>query len=483
LEKLVVQRHPLNGNADVINYISQGTKKGEQVDEQSYDKTSVESIHEFAKQLTGKSLREVVYIPTALINDRNRGDLGSLVESFYFQHRPATNHGPDFPEAGLELKTTGVVKKSDGSYRAKERLVLTMINFESIVGEVWEGSSLLGKCRLMLILFYLYRKELPVVDRIFVLDPLLYSLPNEDLEIIKSDWEFIKKKVESGKAHELSEGDTFYLGACRKGSGGEGEALRKQPFSDEGAKARAFSFKPSYMNKLIGERASSVKSLGVGLNLSFQEATAIRFYPFVGMSIEEISVLLDHHKKSLNHKGFHRELALRILAHGKDLPPELTKAGIEMKTVRIQQNGRPREAMSFPGFKFLDIVNEEWEKSSFFERLERKFLFVVFQTGPDGIERLLKVAYWNMPYEDRLEAMRVWEETKRRVALDATDLPKSSESLVAHVRPKGRNGNDVIPTPQGGMHLRQCFWLNAGYLEQVIGGTGKQIIGNSSSRT
>jgi DNA mismatch repair protein MutH len=440
------------------------------MDEQSYDKTSVESIHEFAKQLTGKSLREVVYIPTALINDRNRGDLGSLVESFYFQHRPATNHGPDFPEAGLELKTTGVVKKSDGSYRAKERLVLTMINFESIVGEIWEGSSLLGKCRLMLILFYLYRKELPVVDRIFVLDPLLYSLPNEDLEIIKSDWEFIKKKVESGKAHELSEGDTFYLGACRKGSGGEGEALRKQPFSDEGAKARAFSFKPSYMNKLIGERASSAKSLGVGQNLSFQEATAIRFDPFVGKSIEEISVLLDHHKKSPNHKGFHRELALRILAHGDDLPPELAKAGIEMKTVRLQKNGKPKESMSFPGFKFLEIVNEEWEESSFFERLERKFLFVVFQPSPDGIERLSKVTYWNMPYVDRTEAMKVWEETKLRVEIGDTKFPTSNENRVAHVRPKARDGNDKIPMPQGDLRVKQCFWLNASYIATLLKG-------------
>ena len=33
-----------------------------------------------------------------------------------------------------------------------------------------------------------------------------------DLEIIKKDWELIKQKIANGKAHELSEGDTFYLG-------------------------------------------------------------------------------------------------------------------------------------------------------------------------------------------------------------------------------------------------------------------------------
>jgi hypothetical protein len=58
-----------------------------------------------------------------------------------------------------------------------------------------------------------------------------------------------------------------------------------------------------------------------------------------------------------------------------------------MKTVGLQKNGEPKESMSFPGFEFLEIVNEEWEESSFFEKLERKFLFVVFQVSPNGIER------------------------------------------------------------------------------------------------
>jgi DNA mismatch repair protein MutH len=174
---------------------------------------------------------------------------------------------------------------------------------------------------------------------------------------------------------------------------------------------------------------------------------------------------------------------VKILSDGGHSVPELQKAGVEMKTIRLGARGRPKESMSFPGFKFLEILEETWEGSSFYEKLEKKFLFVIFRPDKNGVERLDRVLLWNMPYGDRLEAMRVWEDTKRRVAIDATDLPKSSESHVAHVRPKGRNGSDKIATPQGGMHLRQCFWLNAGYLEQVIGGTGTQIVGNNSSIT
>ena len=124
--------------------------------------------------------------------------------------------------------------------------------------------------------------------------------------------------------------------------------------------------------------------------------------------------------------------------------------------------------MSFPTFKYLDIINEEWEESSFFERIEKKFLFVIFEIDKTGVERLSRVAYWNMPYADRLEAQQVWLETKRRVLIDARDLPKQSESSVAHVRPKGKNRFDVLPTPQGNQIVKQCFWLNREYIAQVI---------------
>jgi DNA mismatch repair protein MutH len=438
------------------------------MNEVKYDKTSVESILAFAKTLTGKSLSEAVVLAENIANNRNRGDLGSAVEKYFFEHVPESNHGPDFAEAGLELKTTGVIRKSDGSYKAKERLVLTMINYEFIVDEEWNTSSLLNKCQLMLILFYLFERDVPVFDRRFVLDPLLYKLPDEDISQIRRDWEFIQQKVRSGNAHKLSEGDTFYLGACRKGSGGEKEVLRRQRFSTEGAKSRAFSFKPSYVNKIIEGHVGDWNGLGIGAGLSFEDATRQRFRPFLGKTIDQISEQMDYFKKSPNQKGFARSLVVRILAKEGQSVPELVKAGIEIKTVRLNANGRARESMSFPGFKFLDLVNEEWEDSSFFEKIEHKFLFVIFRTDPDGVDRLEKVSYWNMPFDDRLEAKRVWEETKRLVAIDASNLPKTKDSNVAHVRPKARDGNDKLITPQGDFQVKQCFWLNSSYITKVV---------------
>jgi hypothetical protein len=124
--------------------------------------------------------------------------------------------------------------------------------------------------------------------------------------------------------------------------------------------------------------------------------------------------------------------------------------------------------MSFPAFDFIGIQSQEWEDSSFFEKIEKKFLFIVFQLDSAGIERLVKAGYWNMPYEDRKEAERVWLDTQKRVGIDAFDLPGMTESDVAHVRPKAKDGKDKALTPQGSYRTKQCFWLNAKYIGNVV---------------
>lgn len=45
---------------------------------------------------------------------------------------------------------------------------------------------------------------------------ILWQIPEKDLLLIKSDYETIANRVRKGEAHLLSEGDTMYLGACRK---------------------------------------------------------------------------------------------------------------------------------------------------------------------------------------------------------------------------------------------------------------------------
>ena len=435
-----------------------------------YDIKSAESIRDYSKKLIGRSLEEVVG-KYNLDDVVNKGKLGTMVEEHFFEYMPGPNkdHEPDFFEAGVELKVTGVVPKGN-SYKAKERLVLTMINYYGLADEIWEKSSFLKKCRLMLILFYLYQKGIPSTQRKFVMNPVLWEFPEADLEIIRKDWAVIQQKIFDGLAHELSEGDTFYLAACRKGSGGPNEKLKSQPFSNQLAKSRAFSLKPSYVNTIIDSTWTDKGLIKTEHEAEegIEEVTLKKFDGLVGMSEQELATRYDFATVDKS-KNYYASLSLRILGTKKKWLPEFVKADVVMKTIRLDYNGTPKEAMSFPTFDFIETVNQAWEDSVFYEKINQKFFFVIYQYDANNILRFKKCMFWNMSYSDRQEAESVWQKTVDVInSGDMKKLPKSSDSDVAHVRPHAKNKADTLPLPNGGSFTKQCFWLNQQYIKRQI---------------
>lgn len=438
---------------------------------EKYDKTSIDSIVEYSERLVGKSLSQAVQLPEGLDESSHRGDLGTLVEKYFFEHNPPNNHEPDFAEAGLELKTTGVLKssKSASGYKPKERLVLSMINYNEIVEHEWSSSPVYLKCRKTLLLCYLYEKLKHPIHRKFVLDPIVLDFEAnlaKDLSQLEKDWNLIRDKVLAGKAHELSEGDTEYLGACTKASSSEDRT--SQPFSKIPAKPRAFSLKIGFLRSLIDISGEEMVSVKEDNNQSIEEAIQQRLQAFIGMRVDEISERLSYFKKGPNHKGFYRELANRMMTGSNKSPEELVKSDTTIKTVRLNKKGTPAESMSFPSFKYLDIVNEFWEESRFAQALEGKFLFLVFREDNYGVLKFEKAVYWSMPYEDRMSARQVWQETQLRTQQGNYIYPGSRDNYVAHVRPHGRNKADTNETPTGTQEVKRCFWLNARYIGKIL---------------
>lgn len=451
------------------------------MNDRPYDITSVQSIKSYADRLTGKSLASVVNdLPQNAYTKSNKGGLGSMVETYFFRHDPGNReHVPDFEVAGLELKVTGVLRRipkppMKSPYKAKERLVLSMISYMGLADEEWENSSLMKKCQLMLILFYLYEKDIPISDVKFVLPPLLWTFPQADLEIIENDWRIIQGKILDGKAHELSEGDTFYLSACRKGSGGPNEVLREQPYSDVLAKSRAFSLKPSYVNVMIEAAHNNVyeSKLIESVNDAeegIEKVTLDKFEGLQGKSVDDLVKLYDLPQNISKAKGYYHQLTMRILGTKKKYIPEFQKAGIILKTIRLQNNGVPKESMSFPAFSFKEVATQRWEDSDLFETFNHKFLFIVYQYDEVGVLRFKKAQFWNMPYQDMIHAESAWTDTKDAInAGNPHDFPKSSTNPVVHVRPHGRNADDKLELPGGMMYPKQGFWLNSRYIAEQV---------------
>lgn len=432
--------------------------------------------------------QEAIGIPFRQIDKTGRlmtgkGAVGSVIEESWFGYAPNPRTEPDFPEAGVELKVTPYIKV-DGLISAKERLVCNIIDYTTEYRHTFDTSDFWHKCSTMLIMFYENRDGVAKEDY-FIDAAILFSFPEEDLAIIRHDWETIMRKVRDGRAHEISEGDTFYLAACTKGAGAG--TLRRQPFSDEPAKQRAWSLKRTYMTYLLqtyvfgGKKDERiVKDWRILRRQTFEAYVTQAVSPFFGMTQAQLKASFDieGYPKNLNELLLSKMLGIEgKITHTE----EFQKSGIVPKTIRVRKDGSIKESMSFPAFDPIELSQEtRWETSEFYSQLaSTRFLFVIFWENDLGEFVFRRIKFWNMPVYDLDKAKRVWERTvetiRRGVRLwetgrgIANDLPKQSQNSVAHVRPHARNAADVCQLPDGRWMTKQSFWLNNGYIARQIG--------------
>jgi len=447
-----------------------------------YDPKDPASIEKYALRLVDKRLRDFIEkgeINKELVKDNSvkKGGFGQALEKYYFRISPGNESAPDFVDAGVELKSSPLKRTENGLW-SKERLVLNIINFVDIVHEQWETSSFLKKNSLLLLIFYLYEKGIPIID--FLIERVgLWDYPPQDKEILKQDWHTIVNKIRQGKAHEISEGDTYYLGACTKGA--TKETKRHQPFSTIRAKQRAFAFKQKYVNYMIrdllerqkfriADSDKIVTDVSELKRKTLDQIVIDKFKPYYGHSTTEIAKRL---KKSIkaDAKNYNDVITRGILGIKKSKIEEFEKADIIIKSIVFENNGNLKESISFPYFEYNEIIKEkDWDNSSVKQMFEKRFFFVIYKKDKRGRKTLIKVMFWTLPYQDLNHNIKdVWKETIKRIKHGKyNQLPKISDNPVSHIRPHGRNAQDVCATPDGKTATKKCFWLNAKYIKSQI---------------
>lgn len=445
----------------------------------NYNVKDRNSIENHAKRLEGHSLREFIQ-DLAFIdeNELNKGGLGQLLEKFYFFYDLNNRSEPDFPEANLELKSSPIRFTKNGTATAKERLVLNIIDFIKEYQATWETSSFWKKNAHLLLIFYLHEAGVPAIDRIIKMTGI-WDYPEKDLLIIRQDWEKIHQKIKEGKAHELSEGDTMYLGACTKGPGGS-SIMREQPFSEKPAPQRAYSLKRNYVDiivkkwakdKKLIEQEPIVKDIGeLKAAMSFEKLVLDKFQPYIGKTEQELKQQfgIETNPKA---KGRYAAISRKILGVSTKRIEEFEKAGVTLKAIRLGRTNKPMEDISFPYFKYKQLAQEtDWDTSELREILDRKFLFVFFKQNENEEWVLQTAVFWNMPIHDLDgEAKQVWGKARHQInAGNPENLPRSSETQTIHVRPHGRDNKDLDETPQGEWLPKKSFWLNRKYIKEEV---------------
>ncbi len=446
------------------------------------------------KEAILKRAREAIGIPFKNIDTTGRlntgkGAIGTVIEESWFGYTPNSESEPDFPEAGVELKVTPYLRGKKGT-RAKERLVCNIINYMEECDKTFYDSAFWHKCNTMLLMSYEHVAGLPKRE-LWIDKVTLFCFPEEDLAIIEQDWKTIMDKVRSGRAHEISEGDTLYLAACTKGA--DSSSVRQQPYSAIRAKQRAYSLKSSYMTQVLNkyvfgnvESPHIIKSAEVLHVQTFEEYIIKKIHPFYGMTQQQ---LMQHFSVKSTAKSLNEILLACMLGVSGRIShtDEFKKAGMIPKTIRVQGDGSVKESMSFPTFDFIALSKEQsWETSELYNYLApTKFMFVIFQEKAQGEYALERVMFWNIPDRDLEHVRRVWERTVQTIREGVTliptskgvhnDLPKQREDSVAHVRPHGINASDKLPLPDGRMMTKQSFWLNNSYIAKQIKENGYDV--------
>lgn len=479
---------------------------------QTIDFSDPDELLSYAKKLEGHSFREVLDLgirpkdgkTEAGYNDASfKGGVGSLIEERYFGYRANDNPVADFEEAGVELKTTCYDRKANGDIRAGERLVLGMIGFdESIEADLFE-SHMWEKGGRILLIYYGRDRGIDKYDQ-RISYVMLFTPSEEDMRIIEEDYRLIQRYVVEGRADELSESLTRYLGACTKGATRD-KSMRDQAVYAPGkmARSRAWCYKSSYMNAVLHERIlgmrageSIVKDSGALEKQGFEEYVLSLMRPFVGKSDKEICDVLG--LPYTKNKAQWTSITCHMLGLSGDRAEEFERANINARTVRVGQKGSIKESLSLDTLSFLDLVQESWEDAPlhrYFE--ETRFFFVVFHAHDDGY--VLKGArFWSMPSADIDGPLyecwhKVAELVRRGIRFVKTtqksgktiiknDLPGASDNPVAHVRPHaghaayrladgteiGNVERDGAELPDGQWMTKQSFWLNTRYVYDIV---------------
>lgn len=389
---------------------------------------------------------------------------------------------------GVELKSTPAdMDRKSGRYQSGETISITQIDFRNSVEKDFVKSHLYEKLRRLIVIFYYRDKNLQSRLDYKVFYASLFKPTEEDLEIIKGDYQQIINKIENGLADKLSRADGTYLSTAPKGKNKKNLII---PFyGGTPIVKRCFTFRKEYVNVILSgyyKRTPKEERIISDVNelkgRTFADVLISRFSDYIGSDIWDIVGKLNAHaEQTYASPGFKQipvgrktkstlpTIAARLLGLKKLRAEELIKAGIVVKTVEFNKNGTNTQNFRLDDADFDEIRNCEesieietddegnevtvpvssWENSELYSILDGlRYLFVVFQKDGKGNTCLKGVKLWAMSDEDIEIAHKDWDDI-RKVLMAGVELsvgkdgrtynnfPGVAASRMIHLRPHG----------------------------------------------
>lgn len=172
----------------------------------------------------------------------------------------------------------------------------------------------------------------------------------------------------------------------------------------------------------------------------------------------------------------------------------IEKTSIIMKTVRIKANGKLAQSMSFIPVDFDEwIEDKDFQESFLYNYFNNNyFAFFIFQEFTS--EKIISeknivfkdVVIWKMDEYDLNHGLKdIWMNVRELILNDKltitqkklsngkyinnNNLPSSKFNYLGHLRPGAKDGKDKIVLSTGQKLVKQKFWFNKSYVEEIIG--------------
>jgi DNA mismatch repair endonuclease MutH len=355
-----------------------------------------------------------------------------------------------------------------------------MINYVDVARETWATAAVRKKLSNILFCFYRWRPDKDIDS--WPVDTLHLWRPDaRQFSLLEDDWRKIHAKIAAGEAHLLSESDTHILGAATKAA--NSGVRRPQLPGGPPAKPRAFALKQSFVAALYeyftrrpDRLESLMQNLGIDKPSSFESTLLDRLAPFVGRTVSDVAAAAAI-GESIS-KGFTASVVRATVKKlmGVNDPRarirEFDEFGIDIKIVPVRAHGVVKESMSFPAFKHLEVIHEDWDTSDFRRQTSRLLIVPIHEPRRGAAPRewsLGRPFFWSPDAVDE-EVMRgEWNMFRDLIAVGrANDLPTAAETRIVHVRPKARDSNDRDLAPSVGLVVKKSFWLNSHFVRTLV---------------
>ena len=175
-------------------------------------------------------------------------------------------------------------------------------------------------------------------------------------------------------------------------------------------------------------------------------------------------------------KGWAGELLERSLgADAGSLPePDFRRLGIELKTIPVSRDGRPRESTFVCVVQLTGIAGLRWEDSLVRRKLARVlWMPVESEPGLPLAERRLGMPLlWSPDAQEQAALRSDWEELMDMLSAGELDAISARHGDCLQIRPKGANSRALVeaigPGGERVMTLPRGFYLRAAFTAAVL---------------